>query len=129
LTVGNLILKKKALTYLNDQVENPEDALQGARDIMAEWIAENQDARARVRSVFQRSAVITSKVKKKKEAEAAKYRDYFEFSEPLSRIPSHRLLALRRGEEEGFLSVDISPDEEQAVSNLDRIFRQRNAGK
>jgi uncharacterized protein len=120
--------EKKALAYLNDQVENTEDALQGARDIMAEWIAENQDARARVRSVFQRSAVITSKVKKKKEEEAAKYRDYFEFSEPLSRIPSHRLLALRRGEEEGFLSVDISPDEDQALSNLDRIFIKGTPG-
>ncbi|MBE9462910.1 Tex family protein [Dyadobacter subterraneus] len=114
--------ERKALSYLNDQVENTEDALQGARDIMAEWISENQDARGRVRSIFQRNALITSKVKKKKEEEGAKYRDYFEFSEPLSRIPSHRLLALRRGEEEGFLSVDISPDEEQAISNLDRIF-------
>ncbi|MCF0055588.1 Tex family protein [Dyadobacter sp. CY356] len=114
--------ERKALSYLNDQVESTDDALQGARDIMAEWISENQDARSRVRSVFQRSAVITSKVKKKKEEEGAKYRDYFEFSEPLSRIPSHRLLALRRGEEEGFLSVDISPDEDQALSNLDRIF-------
>jgi uncharacterized protein len=114
--------ERRAASYLNDQVENVEAALQGARDIIAEWISENQDARTRVRSVFQRNAVITSKVKKKKEEEGVKYRDYFEFSEPLSRIPSHRLLALRRGEEEGFLSVDISPDEDQAIENLDRIF-------
>jgi len=114
--------ERKALSYLNDQVEKVEDALQGARDIIAEWISENQDARGKIRSVFQRNAVITSKVKKKKEEEGAKYRDYFDFSEPLSRIPSHRLLALRRGEEEGFLSVDIYPDEDQAIENLDRIF-------
>ena len=114
--------ERKALSYLNDQVEKVEDALQGARDIIAEWISESQDARGKIRSVFQRNAVITSKVKKKKEEEGAKYRDYFDFSEPLSRIPSHRLLALRRGEEEGFLSVDISPDEDQAIENLDRIF-------
>lgn len=120
--------ERKALSYLNDQVENVDAALQGARDIIAEWISENQDARSRVRSVFQRNAVITSKVKKKKEEEGAKYRDYFEFSEPLSRIPSHRLLALRRGEEEGFLSVDISPDEDQAIENLDRIFLKGTSG-
>lgn len=120
--------ERKAMSYLNDQVENADAALQGARDIIAEWINENQDARSRVRSVFQRNAVITSKVKKKKEEEGAKYRDYFEFSEPLSRIPSHRLLALRRGEEEGFLSVDISPDEDQAIENLDRIFLKGTPG-
>jgi len=120
--------ERKALSYLNDQVENVDAALQGARDIIAEWISENQDARSRVRSVFQRNAVITSKVKKKKEEEGAKYRDYFEFSEPLSRIPSHRLLALRRGEEEGFLSVDISPDEDQAIENLDRLFLKGTPG-
>ncbi|WP_031527923.1 Tex family protein [Dyadobacter crusticola] len=112
----------KAGAYMNDQVATVADALQGARDIMAEWINENQDARARIRQVFQRGAVITSKVKKKKEEEGAKYRDYFDFSEPLSRIPSHRLLAIRRGEEEGILNVDISPDEDQALETLDRLF-------
>jgi len=120
--------ERQALTYLNSQVGKVEDALQGARDIIAEWISENQDARGRVRSVFQRGAVITSKVKKKKEEEGVKYRDYFDFSEPLSKIPSHRLLALRRGEEEGFLSVDISPDEDQAIENLDRIFLKGTPG-
>ena len=101
---------------------NAGDALQGARDIIAEWINENQDARTKVRYTFQRGAIITSKVKKKKEEEGAKYRDYFEFSEPLVKIPSHRLLALRRGEEEGILSVDISPDEDAALEALDRLF-------
>ncbi|MCF2446477.1 RNA-binding transcriptional accessory protein [Dyadobacter sp. CY345] len=120
--------ERKAQNYLNDKVEKIEDALQGARDIIAEWISENQDARAKIRSVFQRGAIITSKVKKKKEEEGVKYRDYFDFSEPLSRIPSHRLLAIRRGEEEGFLSVDISPDEDQAIENLDRIFLKGTEG-
>jgi len=119
---------QKAKAYLTEQVEKPEDALQGARDIIAEWISESQEARARVRSVFSRSAVVTAKVKKKKEEEGAKYRDYFDFSEPLSRIPSHRLLALRRGEQEGFLSVDISPDEDHAIENLDRLFLKGTAG-
>ncbi|OJV14380.1 MAG: RNA-binding transcriptional accessory protein [Dyadobacter sp. 50-39] len=114
--------KGKAATFLNDQVASAGDALQGARDIIAEWINENQEARAKVRYTFQRGAIITSKVKKKKEEEGAKYRDYFEFSEPLAKIPSHRLLALRRGEEEGILSVDISPDEDAALEALDRLF-------
>jgi protein Tex len=112
----------KAGSYLNKDVPTATDALQGARDIMAEWISENQDARTKIRYAFQRGAIITSKVKKKKEEEGAKYRDYFDFSEPLARIPSHRLLAIRRAEEEGILSVDISPDEEQSLNALDRIF-------
>ncbi|PSL24202.1 Tex family protein [Dyadobacter jiangsuensis] len=112
----------KAAGFLNDQVANAGDALQGARDIIAEWINENQDARTKIRYTFQRGAIVTSKVKKKKEEEGAKYRDYFEFSEPLAKIPSHRLLALRRGEEEGILSVDISPDEDTALEALDRLF-------
>jgi len=114
--------EQKAGAYLNEQVKSTDEALQGARDIMSEWISENQDARTRIRNLFQRTAVITSKVKKKKEEEGSKYRDYFDFSEPLSRIPSHRLLAIRRGEEEGFLSIDISPDEDDALETLDRIF-------
>ncbi|WP_353719677.1 Tex family protein [Dyadobacter sp. 676] len=112
----------KAATFINDKVADVGEALQGARDIIAEWINENQEARAKIRYVFQRGAIITSRVKKKKEEEGAKYRDYFEFSEPLAKIPSHRLLALRRGEEEGILSVDISPDEDVALEALDRLF-------
>ena len=114
--------ERKATAFLNKEVPSIEDALQGARDIMAEWISENADARNRMRNLFERDAVIVSKVKKKKEEEGAKYRDYFDFSEPLSRIPSHRLLALRRGEEEGILSVSISPDEDRALSSLNRQF-------
>ena len=113
---------KRATAFLNDKVPNVEEALQGARDIVAEWINENIDARNRLRNVFERGSMVTAKVKKNKETDGAKYRDYFEFDEPLSKIPSHRLLAIRRGEEEGFLSVDISPDESVAVEQLNRLF-------
>lgn len=108
--------------YLNDKVENIADALQGARDIMAEWINEDIQARNAVRRLFERESIITSKVKKGKKEEGIKYQDYYEFSEPLSKIPSHRLLALRRGEEEGFLSIDISIEPERGVDALDRIY-------
>jgi uncharacterized protein len=108
--------------YLTDQVASVEDALQGARDIMAEWINEDIQARNAVRRLFDREAIITSKVKKGKKEEGAKYQDYFEFSEPLSKIPSHRLLAIRRGEEEGILSVDISIEVERGLDALDRIY-------
>ncbi len=114
--------EKKAENFLNDQVEKIEDALSGARDIIAEWVNENADARNRIRHVFERTAVVTSKVKKKKEEEGVHFRDYFDYTEPLSKIPSHRLLAIRRGEEEGVLSVDISPDEDRAIEQLDRLF-------
>jgi uncharacterized protein len=111
-----------AKAFVKGEVSSTDAALQGARDIIAEWINENQDARVRMRGLFQRSSIITSKVKKKKEEEGVKYRDYFDFSEALSKIPSHRLLALRRGEEEGVLSIDIAPDEDQALESLDRLF-------
>lgn len=113
---------QKANAYLNDKVANVEEALQGARDIMAEWMNEDVSARNAVRKVFEREAVVYAKVKKGKNEEGAKYQDYFDFNEPLKRVPSHRLLALRRGEEEGFLSVTISPEEDNALGALDRIF-------
>jgi uncharacterized protein len=114
--------ERKAEQFLNEQVATIEEALQGARDIMAEWVSENADARNKTRFAFERTALISSKVKKNKQEEGAKYRDYFDFSEPLNKIPSHRLLAIRRGEEEGFLSIDISPDEDMAIEFLDRVF-------
>ncbi len=114
--------EKRAAEFLNQEVPTVEDALQGARDIIAEWVSEDAEARSRTRGWFARSGVISAKVKKNKQAEGAKYRDYFEFSEELSKIPSHRLLALRRGEEEGILSVSISPDEERALGTLNRLF-------
>jgi protein Tex len=112
----------KANAFLNDKVTNIEEALQGAKDIIAEWINEDVTARNAVRKVFEREAIIYSKVKKGKDEEGAKYRDYFDFNEPLKRVPSHRLLAIRRGEEEGFLSVNISPEEDNALGALDRVF-------
>lgn len=114
--------ERRAEQFLNDQVATVDDALQGARDIMAEWMSENLDARNKIRYAFERTAQVSSKVKKNKQEEGAKYRDYFDFSEPLNKIPSHRLLALRRGEEEGFLNVDISPEEEMAIELMDRLF-------
>ncbi len=116
----------RANSFLNDAVETIEDALSGARDIIAEWINENEKARNIVRRAFESGAIIYSKVIKGKEEEAGKYRDYFEWSEPVKRCPSHRLLAMRRGENEGFLKVNISPDDSKAVENLERFFVRVN---
>src|SRR5690606_20015218 len=90
----------EALKYVNENVPTSADALQGARDIIAEWISENEQARNLIRKQFQESAVLASRVltSKKDTEEAQKYRDYFEFSEPLAQSPSHRILAIRRGE-------------------------------
>ena len=102
-----------AQDYLNDEVPDIEAALQGARDIIAELINEHEQARNTIRRQFKREAVIYSKVARGKETEGAKYKDYFDFSEALSKVPSHRLLAMRRGEEEGFLRVIITPDDDE----------------
>ncbi len=119
--------ERVAQRYLTDDVPTVADALQGARDILAERISEDADARQRVRNLFAREALIRSVVKRGKADEAAKYKDYFDFAEPLRRVPSHRLLALRRGEAEGFLSVSIGPDEEAAVERLERQFLRPGA--
>ena len=108
--------------YLSDQVLTVEEALSGARDIIAEWVSEKSSARNIVRSVFEREAVISCRVVKGKEEAGDKYRDYFEVSEPLRRISSHRLLAMRRGETEKFLHVAIAPDEENALERLEKYF-------
>ncbi|WP_338875841.1 Tex family protein [Spirosoma sp. SC4-14] len=121
-------LDRSAQRYLTDVVPTIDDALQGARDILAERISEDADARQRIRNLFDREAIIRSVVKKNKETEGVKYKDYFDFAEPLRRVPSHRLLALRRGETEGFLSVSISPDEEAAIERLERQFIGRYSG-
>ncbi|AQG80027.1 Tex family protein [Spirosoma montaniterrae] len=120
-------LERAAQRYLNDAVPTVADALQGARDILAERISEDLDARQRIRNLFEREAIIRSVLKKGKEIEGVKFKDYFDFAEPLRRVPSHRLLALRRGETEGFLSVSISPDEEAALQRLERQFLHPNA--
>lgn len=119
-------LERVAQRYCTDAVPTVADALQGARDILAERINEDTDARQRIRNLFEREAIIRSVVRKGKEVEGVKYKDYFDFAEPLRRVPSHRLLALRRGETEGFLSVSIGPDETVAVERLERQFIHGN---
>ena len=109
--------------------EKREEALQGARDIIAEWINQDERARQSIRREFGYSAIITTKVVKGKESEpeAQKYKDYFAISEPLRRISSHRLLAIRRAENEGFVRVDISPDREKSLDKLAHIFLRSNS--
>ena len=109
--------------------EKREEALQGARDIIAEWISQDEQARNAIRREFTYSALLTTKVVKGKESdeEAQKYRDYFAVREPLRRITSHRLLAIRRAETEGFIRVDISPDSEKALDKLARLFLRTNS--
>lgn len=121
-------LDYRAGRFVSDQVETVEDALAGARDIIAEWINENEKARAIVRRSFELGAMISGKVVKGKEEEGAKYSDYFDWNEPLKKCPSHRLLAMRRGENEGFLRVSVSPESEEPVERLKRFFiHSRNA--
>ena len=115
-------LENRAASFLNDQVASVEDALAGARDIVAEWISESEKARNIVRRGFEQDAVIYSKVIKGKEEEAAKYRDYFDWKESLRKCASHRLLAMRRGENEGFLRVSIEPDADKILTHLNRFF-------
>jgi uncharacterized protein len=103
-------------------VPTAEDALQGARHIIAEWINEDETARSRLRALFQQKAVVTSKVVEGKQTEGAKFKDYFDWQEPACKIPSHRLLAMRRGEREEILSLTMLPDEEAAVAILETIF-------
>ena len=104
------------------EVASVEEALAGARDIIAEWINDDADARAELREIYLTESTLESKVLKGKEEEGAKYRDYFDWSEPSAKAPSHRILAIRRGESEGFLSMGIRPDEDKAVRLLERRF-------
>jgi len=109
-------------------VESVEDALSGARDIMVEWINEDQKARTRMRSCFAEKGVFISKVLPGKESEGAKYRDYFEWKEPAATVPSHRILAMLRGEKEGFLSLWVGPpDEKEACALLETQFVKGNS--
>ena len=121
-------LTAKVRSFVKGEVENEEEALKGARDIIAEQVSENEGARNTVRNAFAREAVITAKVVKGKETKenAAKYRDYFDFSEPLKKCTSHRLLAIRRGESEGILKVSISPDDTGCTEKLERKYVKGN---
>jgi protein Tex len=121
---GSFNPEEEATKFIKEEVKDTKEALQGARDIIAEWISENEQARNKVRQLFTESSTLSAKLytPKKDEADAQKYRDYFEFSEPLSQSPSHRLMAIRRGEKEGFLIMDISIEKQSAYDELSRIF-------
>ena len=119
-------LRTRVRTFVKGEVKDEEEALKGAKDIIAEQISEDERSRNQLRNQFSRQAIISSKVVKGKEEEAAKYKDYFDFSEPLKRCTSHRLLAIRRGEAEGWLKVSISPDDEECTERLERNYVRGN---
>lgn len=121
----------EAEKFINDDVETIEDALQGARDIIAEWVNENKYARNKIRYLFRKEALLVSKVAKGKEEEGDKYKDYFDTNQPLNKISSHRLLAILRAEKEGFLKVNIEPEQEKAIEILNENFikEDNDAGK
>ena len=119
-------LMARVRTFIKGEVKDEDDALKGARDIIAEQVSEDERSRNQLRNQFSRQAIITSKVVKGKEEDAAKYKDYFDFSEPLKRCTSHRLLAIRRGEAEGLLKVSISPDDEECTERLERSYVRGN---
>ncbi|MBO9727223.1 MAG: RNA-binding transcriptional accessory protein [Chitinophaga sp.] len=111
-----------AETFINEQVATSEEALKGARDIIAEWINENAECRDKLRKLFANTGKLTSKVVEGKEAEGDKYKDYFEFSEDLREMPSHRVLAILRAEHEGILFSSIAPEEEEANALINKQF-------
>ncbi len=115
---------KEARKYIDAEksVANEEEALQGSRDIIAEMISEDADIRARIRKLFMTTGIITSKVIKGKENEASKFKDYFDWQEPVAKVASHRLLAIRRGEKEMILSMDISPSEDDALRIMEKAY-------
>src|SRR5574344_2607761 len=119
-------IELQAERFLSDAVPDVKEALAGARDIMAEWMSENAYARTSVRSVFNPEAVISSRVVKGKETEGDKFRDYFKIEESLRQISSHRLLAMRRGEADGFLKIEIAPEESVCIERLKRAFVKTN---
>lgn len=131
--LANLLMQQRethpeqaAARYVKGEVKDTEDALKGARDIIAERVSEDERTRNSLRNAFARQAVLTAKVVKGKEEEAANYRDYFDFAQPLKRCGSHRLLAIRRAEAEGLLKVSISPDDEECTERLERRFVRNN---
>jgi protein Tex len=120
----NIDLYAEAEKYIDTEksVNSTEEALAGARDIIAEWVNENKLAREKTRELFERKAFIFSKVAKDKEEEGIKYKDYYDWKEQANSAPSHRLLAMYRGENEGFLRLNINPDEDEAVEILNKMF-------
>ncbi|MDH3974979.1 MAG: RNA-binding transcriptional accessory protein [Deltaproteobacteria bacterium] len=125
---GNVDVKEEAEAFIDAEKEvgSIEDALAGARDIMAEWINENQEARQKIRDLFFKEGRISSRLIIGRDEEGAKFRDYFDWSEPLAKAPSHRVLAMRRGEKELFLVLSFRPDEEKAINILEKLFIKAN---
>ena len=124
-------VQEEAEKYLNleKEVNSIDEALQGARDIIAEWISENATVRGNLRTLFLKEGVFASRVIAGKETEAAKYKDYFDWSEPIKTAPSHRVLAMRRGEKEGFLMLDALPEETVSISILEKeILKAGSSG-
>ncbi len=119
-------LSRAAHSFLNEKVATAEDALQGARDIIAEWMSEDQDIRERLRQTMRKHATIVSKVIPKKKEEAGKFLDYFDFNEPLTRCPSHRFLAMMRGEQENCLKISLQIDDERAMQLIDKKYIRTN---
>ncbi len=121
---GEMDLDLEASAFIDPEkgVSSVEDALSGARDIIAEWISEDANARSEMRSLFSVEGIVSSKASPGKEELGAKYKDYFDWSEPLYKAPSHRVLAMMRGEKEGFLVVHVTPSEEKALLVLESIF-------
>lgn len=122
----NTSLYKLAESYRSAKVKTADDAILGAKHIIAAWISESQYVRDRVRKVYERTSVITSKVVAKKKLEAEKYKDYFDFVQTLSKCPSHRLLAIFRGEKTGYLRVKVTVDNAQVVPILDKKYLRSN---
>ena len=116
----------KAARFVKGEVESEEEALQGARDIIAEWINENEVARNRIRRLIEREAFVRAKGIKGKEKEGEKYTDYLDYRESLKQCPSHRMLAIRRGEAEGFLKVNLEIEEEKALEGIEKIVVKGN---
>lgn len=110
------------------EVNNLAEALAGAKDIIAEWVNEDKEAREQVRELFLNKSVVAAKVMKGKEEEGAKYKDYFDWSEPIDKVPSHRLLAMRRAEKEMVISLSLRPDQDEALYRLDRKFVKGHRG-
>lgn len=121
-------VETRAEEFVNEKVKDTDDALKGARDIVAEWINENEAVRTRIRSLFQREAILRSAVVRTKEEEGVKYKDYYKWEEPLQKAPSHRVLAILRGEDEGFLRCYIEIDEDKAHDSIEQIIIKGNNG-
>lgn len=122
----NMDVKNVAEKFINEKITTIEEAISGATDIITEWITENDRTRAFVRKKFERKACLISKVMFEKEKEGIKYKDYFEYSEPIGKVPSHRILAIMRGALEGYLRMSIEPEAEEVIADLENDYIKNN---